>query len=193
MEDIMSFESDKPTPEIAPPQPRRVSSRRVTMAAVAVAVLAIGAFGGAAASRYIAHRHPQAVLMLQPAPIAQMKDASPVAIKGQVAEIFGTRFVVQDDSGRALVETGPRGEDGKLVTKGEPVTVQGVFDHGFIHAQMMTRADGATEAFGPPRPHHGPGGKHGPHGDRGPGGPGRGPGAGPEMGPDRGPPPPPAN
>ena len=163
---------------------------------MAIAVLAVGAVGGAAASRYV-HRHqPQAVLLLQPAPIAQLKSDAPVAIKGQVAEVFGNKFIVQDDSGRALIDTGPRGDGGKLVTKGEAITVQGRFDRGFIHAQVMTRADGTTEAFGPP---HGPGDRPGPHGDRGfghgpkgPGmGPGMGPGLGPGNGPDRGPPPPP--
>lgn len=182
----MTIESDKTAPESSttlPPKLRGLS-RRTKLAGVALAILVVGAAGGAAASRYARHHQPQAVLLLQPAPIGQMKDATPVAVKGQVAEIFGNKFIVQDDSGRALVETGPRGDDGKLVKKGDAVTVQGRFDRGFIHAQVMTRADGTTEAFGPPRP------EHGPHGDRGPGHGPKGPGMGPGNGPDRGPPPP---
>jgi hypothetical protein len=35
-----------------------------------------------------------------------MTDWSTIEIKGQVAEIFGNKFVLQDASGRALVETG---------------------------------------------------------------------------------------
>ena len=31
---------------------------------------------------------------------------------GQVAEVFGNKFIIQDDSGRTLVDTGPRGEGG---------------------------------------------------------------------------------
>jgi hypothetical protein len=40
------------------------------------------------------------------------------------------------------------------------------------NAEVMTRADGTSEAFGPPHhPHHehGPGDRHGPHADRGTG------------------------
>ena len=185
----MTIEPDKTSlnPGAALPPPQRGPSRRMKLAGAVIAVLAVGAAGGAAANRFVQHRQPQAVLLLQPAPIGQMKDATAVAVKGQVAEIFGNKFIVQDDSGRALVETGPRGDDGKLVKKGDAVTVQGRFDRGFIHAQVMTRADGTTEAFGPPRP------EHGPHDDRGSGhgpkGPGIGPGMGPGNSPDRGLPP----
>ena len=172
-------------PDGTPPSPRRCPkiSRRLMGAGVIVAVLAVGAIGGVSANRYIHRSWPQAVLLLQPAPIAQMTERTPVAIKGQVAEVFGNKFIVQDDSGRTLVDTGPRGENAKPVAKGETLTVQGRFDNGFIHAQVMTRADGTSEAFGSPRyghPARGPGGWHGPRGDRGPGFD-RGPGA------DRGP------
>jgi hypothetical protein len=168
---------------LPPPAWRRLSPRFMTSAAI-IAVLAVGAVGGAGASRFM-HRHwPEAVMLLQPAPIAQMKDATPVAIKGQVAEVFGNKFIVQDDSGRTLVDTGPRGESGKPVAKGEAVTVQGRFDSGFIHAQVMTRADGTNETYGPP---HGPlpGPRHGGSGD----GPAKGPGMRADRGPgpDRGP------
>jgi uncharacterized protein YdeI (BOF family) len=147
-------------------------------AGIVVAVLALGVAGGAGATRYIQKSRPQSVLLLQPAPIAQMTDRSPVAVKGQVAEVFGNKFIVQDDSGRTLVDTGPRGEGGKLVAKGETITVQGQFENGFIRANVMTRADGTSEAFGPPHhPHHerGPGDRPGPQADRGPGSD-RGPG-----------------
>ena len=153
----MTIEPDKTTANnagAAPPPPWRSPSRRLKLAGVAIAVLAVGAVGGAAASRYV-HRHqPQAVLLLQPAPIAQLKSDAPVAIKGQVAEVFGNKFIVQDDSGRALIDTGPRGDGGKLVTKGEAITVQGRFDRGFIAAQVLSHADGRNQAFGPPAPPH---------------------------------------
>ena len=175
-----------PGPGLPPPPRRfRVSPRLMTTGAI-IAVLALGAAGGAGANRYIQKHWPQAVLLLQPGPIAQLKDRTPVAVKGQVAEVFGNKFIVQDDSGRTLVDTGPRGEGGKLVAKGETITVQGHFDNGFIHANVMTRADGTSEAFGPPHhPHHerGPADRPGPRADRGPGSD-RGPGGEP-------PPPPP--
>jgi uncharacterized protein YdeI (BOF family) len=109
-----------------------------------IAVLAVGAAGGVGANRYIQKSRPHSVLLLQRAPISQMTDARPVAVKGQVAEVFGNKFIIQDDSGRTLVDTGPHGEGGKPVAKGETITVQGHFDKGFIHANVMTRADGTT-------------------------------------------------
>lgn len=164
------------------PPPRGKVSPRMMTAGVVLAVLALGAAGGAGATRYVQRSRPQPVLLLQPAPIAQLQDRTPVAVKGQVAEVFGNKFIIQDDSGRTLIETGPCGKGGKLVAKGDTVTVQGHFDNGFVHANVLTRADGTSEAFGPPRPPHGPG--------RGPDdrpGPDRGPDVGP--GPDAGPPP----
>jgi uncharacterized protein YdeI (BOF family) len=145
--------------------PRFRASRGLISAGIVAAVLAVGAAGGAGAYRHIQKSHPQSVLLLQPAPIALMTDSAVVAVKGQIAEIFGNKFIIQDDSGRTLVDTGPRGESGKPVAKGETITVQGRFDNGFIHADVVTRADGTSEAFGPPtrpRPEHGPGADRGP-------------------------------
>ncbi len=95
---------------------------------------------------------PQAVLLLTPVAIGRMQTDNVVAVKGTVAEIFGNKFILQDDTGRALVELGPEGEDGTAVTKGEAVTVQGMFARGFIHAQLVAHADGRNQAFGPPGP-----------------------------------------
>ena len=49
---------------------------------------------------------PQAVMLLTPAPIGKLQPDSPVAVKGTVAEIFGNKFILQDDSGRALSISG---------------------------------------------------------------------------------------
>ncbi len=122
-----------------------------------VLALAVGAAGGTAATRFVDHHRPQSVLMLQPTPIGKLA-AGPAAVTGQVAEVFGTRFVVQDPTGRTLVDLGPRGDGTRPMTAGETVTVQGRFDNGALHAAVMTRADGTSEAFGPPGPppHHAP-------------------------------------
>jgi uncharacterized protein YdeI (BOF family) len=95
---------------------------------------------------------PQAVMLLTPVAIGKLQASDVVAVKGSVAEIYGNKFILQDDTGRMLVELGPQGEDGNVVTKGEQVAVQGRFDRGFIAAQVVSHADGRNQAFGPPRP-----------------------------------------
>jgi hypothetical protein len=140
--------------------PRGPIPPRMMNTGIVIALLAVGAVIGAGTYRHFERRHPHSVLLLQPAPIAKIADPSPVAVKGQVAEVFGNKFVIQDDSGRVLVDTGPRGERTPPVAKGDTVTVQGNFERGFLHAEVMIRADGTTEGFGPPRhPRHerGPG------------------------------------
>lgn len=108
---------------------------------------------------------PQAVMLITPLQIASLQPADVVAVKGSVAEIYGNKFILQDDSGRMLVDLGPRGDDATVVTRGEQVSVQGRFDRGFIAAQVVSHADGRAEAFGPPAPPPRPGREA----DRGPG------------------------
>ena len=157
--------------------PRRHLSRRAIGGGILLAVLVAGAAVGAGGTHLAERWQPQRVMLLQPGPIDQMKDATPVAVKGDVAEIFGNKFIVQDGSGRALVDTGPRGDRAPPAVKGETLTVQGRFDHGVLHAEIVSHADGRNEAFGPP---HGPKGlkglKDGP-GDRAD----RGPPGGPDL------------
>ena len=158
-----STENNQPK-ALPPPRGPRISPRALGMAG-AVAILVAGAALGAGGTRLAQNWQPQRVMLLQPAPIGDMREATPVAVKGTVADVFGNKFIVQDASGRALVETGPRGEDRTVVTTGETVTVQGRFDRGVIHAQILAHADGRNEAFGPPGPKGGP--KDGPGGPKG--------------------------
>lgn len=170
------------TTDPKPLPPRRRLSRSAIGAGACIAILVAGAALGAGGTRLAERWRPQTVMLLQPAPIDQLRDATPVAVKGDVAEIFGNKFIVQDGSGRALVDTGPRGERTPAAAKGETLTVQGRFERGVIHAEIVTHADGRNEAFGPP---HGPGGPKGPK--AGPkGGPKEGPGARADRGPPRG-------
>jgi len=107
---------------------------------------------------------PQVAMLITPMAIAKLQPADVVAVKGSVAEIYGNKFILEDDSGRILVDLGPRGDDRAVVTKGEQVSVQGRFDRGFVAAQVLSRADGRSEAFGPPPPP-----PPSPEADRGPG------------------------
>ena len=153
-------ESNQPK-ALPPPRGPRISTRTLGIAGAA-AILAAGAALGAGGTRLAQNWRPQRVMLLQPAPIGDMREATPVAIKGEVADVFGNKFIVKDGSGRALVDTGPRGEDRGIVARGETVTVQGRFDRGVIHAQILAHADGRNEAFGPPGPKEGPKGPKGP-------------------------------
>lgn len=175
------------TRALPPPSRKpRISARALGIGG-AVAILVAGAALGAGGTRLAQNWEPQRVMLLQPASIGDIREDTPVAVKGDVADIFGNKFVIQDGSGRALVDTGPRGENRPVVTRGETVTVQGRFDRGIIRAQLIAHADGRNEAFG-----HGP--KDGPKGGPkdGPKGP-KGPKDGPRADRDGPPPPPPAD
>jgi hypothetical protein len=152
--------SDKPTTDNPLPPRSRWRCGRWRLAAGAIVLLAVGAATGAVVHRHIARAYPQSVMLLQPTPVAKATSSGPVALKGQVGEIFGGDFILQDDSGHALVVTGPRGERRPPVTKDETVTVQGFFDRGLLRAVMLVHADGSSEGFGPPGPPRGfgPGG-----------------------------------
>ncbi|KQT54141.1 hypothetical protein ASG43_00470 [Aureimonas sp. Leaf454] len=105
-----------------------------------------------------------------PAPITEigaLRDMSRIAIRGRVAEIFGGAFVLEDASGRALVETGPSGDERPLVAAGETVTVEGRFERGTLRAAQLTHEDGRRETLREPRG----GGRGGPEEDARRGGP----------------------
>jgi uncharacterized protein YdeI (BOF family) len=157
--------------KMLPPPPKGWLPRGGALATSALAIVLIaGAALGAGGTRLAQNWQPRQVMLLQPAGIDKMTDGAPVAIKGEVSEVFGNKFVLQDASGRALVDTGPRGEDRAGATKGEIVTVQGRFERGIVRAELIAHADGRNEGFGPPpRGPKGPkGAKEGPRADRGP-------------------------
>lgn len=123
--------------------------RRHWSMGLAAAALVVGAGLGAVALDTVQGPRIDASALMAPAPIVQMAAWSTVAVKGQVVEIFGNKFILQDATGRTLVETGPAGEGGDLVARDETVTVQGRFDDGFIHSTLVVHADGRTDAVGP--------------------------------------------
>jgi uncharacterized protein YdeI (BOF family) len=152
--------SETPTASLPPsesqPRPNSLYAGRRSPALFASLLVAF-AIGGGVTATALQVRRP-AMVMLTPAPITSMHDWNEVAVKGQVAEVFGNKFIVQDDSGRALVDTGRSGETGNLVAKSETVTVQGRFEHGSIHAQAISHPDGRNDFVGPPGPPPPPGG-----------------------------------
>ncbi|WP_277980393.1 hypothetical protein [Sphingomonas phyllosphaerae] len=129
--------------------PHITAPRRIALAGAAL--LALGAAGGAGA---MALTRP-AVEMAPTVPTAVAKlpqSSGVVTVRGRVAAVYGDRFVVEDATGRALVEAGrdsaPRA--------GAPVLVQGRYDEGQLRARFLVDSAGAREV-GPPRPPHGAG------------------------------------
>ena len=195
----MTDDIEGPTPTPTPTEPKRARRFSTQTALVAAALLAVGVGGGATFAQLSAPSVEMAPA--NPVAIRSLADVgSIVTVRGKVAEIYGSAFILADGSGRALVEAGPRhgftGGAASLVTIGQTVTVQGHFRDGTIHASFLVGADGtvtALRAMGPPR--GGPEGRHGRHGGpRGPEGfgPDREPDGGPEGEPDGAGTPPPA-
>ena len=136
----------------APQMPPRPAARRSQLPLLLPA-LGFIALGAAAATGVLAvSMSRDSTVLAAPTAIATLAPSSQAAVKGRVAEIFGNKFVIQDPTGRALVETGRRGEDGNLVAKDETVTVQGRFEHGFVHGDVLVHEDGRAESLRPRPP-----------------------------------------
>jgi hypothetical protein len=119
-------------------------SRRALVVGAIAAPLAFGAIGLS-----LAQTGTSVMTPVEPTAISALKASGSIAARGDVAEIYGNKFVMQDGTGKALVETGRQGEGGTLVKPGEAVTVQGRFENGFLHAMLITRADGSRVVVGP--------------------------------------------
>ena len=129
-------EASASSKHVRPPHERRV--RRGLVGSLILAPLVLAAAGFSLAKTGASQAAP-----LAPVTIALLTAARDIAAQGKIAEIYGNKFIIQDATGRALVETGPRGEDGSSMQVGETVTVRGHFDHGFLHAALITHADGS--------------------------------------------------
>jgi hypothetical protein len=170
-------------------------SPRTRIAAGGAVLLALGAAGGAGAVSLT--RPTVEMAPTVPTAIARLPQSSGiVTVKGRVAEVYGNRFVVQDGSGRTLVDAGHDGAGS--IGRGNVLTVQGRYDNGQLRASYLVDPQGQVEAVGapppPPRPDHhrrGPGADGPPPPP--PGAPGAAPPPPPPGGPGMAPPPPPAD
>lgn len=88
-------------------------------------------------------------------PIGQLS-ADGVTIKGKVADVFGDKFVLDDGSGRILIQTGPGGQS-LSVTSGETVTVTGLPRDKTFDARKIQRENGDVVFAAPPPPPPGAG------------------------------------
>lgn len=180
---------------------RRWKNNRAAVAAGAALLVALGAAGGAGAVQ--ATRPAIEMAPTTRTAIARLPSSSGVVtVKGQVAEVFGNRFVVQDASGRALVAAG-RDAPGRVrvrVRVGQPVMVQGRFADGQLRASYLIDRNGDVAAVGPRGPQPGQPAAPAPHGPGRDGPPPPPPGCAPAPGAPAGPgavspppPPPPAS
>jgi uncharacterized protein YdeI (BOF family) len=128
----------------------------------ALALLAIGGAAGSAATHTL---WPARVMAPGPAVAISSLAALTqpligervVTVRGTVAEVYGSSFVLADNSGRILVRTSASATP--LVAANQTVSVQGRFADGTIRAAFLVGADGSVTAL------HG--GHHRGHGDHG--------------------------
>lgn len=149
--------------------------RRQRLGLGAAALIGVGAAGGAGAVALTRPSIEMAPAVVTPIAGLNSRDGI-VTVKGRVAEVFGDRFVVQDGSGRAMVDAGRDGIGS--IARGNAVLVQGRYDEGQLRARFLVDPTGQVREIGP---------AHGPHEPHGSGGPGRG---GPGTRRGDGPPPP---
>lgn len=160
-------------------------SRGQKIGLAGAALLGLGVAGGAGAVSLT--RPAVEMAPTVPTAIARLPQSSGVVtVKGRVAEVYGNRFVVQDNSGRTLVDAGREGQS--AVSVGNPVLVQGRYDQGQLHARFLVDRAGAVREVGAPPPPPPPPAPHGP-GAGAPPPPGAG--APPPSGAGAPPPPPP--
>jgi uncharacterized protein YdeI (BOF family) len=123
---------------------------RAKAALAGLGLLALGLAGGAGATAALSPSDN--TVLMKPVAVNALEDGTQTAVKGTVGDVFGNKFVLADGTGRALIDSGWRGEGGDLVKPGETVTVQGRFDRGSLHGEVLVRADGAAQSLKPPKP-----------------------------------------
>lgn len=126
---------------------RFLPRRPAAMVLVAAALLALGGATGAVVTA--AARPSVSMAPVTPVTIRSLSSTGIVTIRGQVAEVYGNKFVMEDGTGRALVDSGPEGDRRILVTPGSLVAVQDRFERGFVHAAFLVGPNAKVLALGP--------------------------------------------
>ncbi|WP_099867772.1 PepSY domain-containing protein [Pararhizobium haloflavum] len=81
-------------------------------------------------------------VLAQTVSIEQLDASGGLSIEGEVRDVFGNRFVIEDDTGRILVETGPARGQSYDLREGERLTVFGEPDGDSFDAFRIVREDG---------------------------------------------------
>jgi uncharacterized protein YdeI (BOF family) len=139
------------------------AARRIKLGLAAIGLLAVGGFAGGAVSHEF--RPP---IEMAPTHVVAIRNLATsqgiVTIRGRVAESFGDRWVVDDGTGRTLVDGGSHNRD-TSVSPGAVISVQGRFDRETFHPSFLIDASGTVTPLGPPPGHNGPHGHPGPDGE----------------------------
>lgn len=131
-----------------------VARRRTKLSLAAIGLLAIGGVAGGAVGHEF--RPPIEMAPTHVVAIRNLATAQGIiTIRGRVAESFGNRLVVDDGTGRTLVDGGPHGDGDMLAPLGATISVQGRFDRGAFHPSFLVDASGTVTPLGPPPGHHG--------------------------------------
>lgn len=151
---------DKRPPD-GKPKPKWKRFRPAIRVTGGIALLLIGLAGGTALGRL--SRPAVEMAPVEPVAISALPPTGLVTVKGQVTDVYGKNFVIQDATAHTLVDAGPGAPTG-AVTKNETLVVQGRIADGTLHASYIVHPDGHIDAVGPAGPPHGPGGPGGPGG-----------------------------
>ena len=141
------------------------SRRRLKPGLAAAGLFLVGGVAGGAFSRAV--HPPIAMAPLHNVTIRNLATSDGiVAIRGRIAERFGSRMVIDDGTGRALVDTGPHGDAQTSLPTGAVVTVQGRYEREAFHPSFIVMPSGAVMPLGPMAgPHFGGHRFQGPHED----------------------------
>lgn len=120
----------------------KIRSRPGLAAAAFVALLAGGGAIAAVASDCEREELAAPATPVRIGTLATTTSAVPsaVAVRGRIAERFGSHVVLDDGSGRLLVDTG--GGDAASLAVGQALTASGRYRDGVLHARRLVGADG---------------------------------------------------
>jgi hypothetical protein len=127
-------------------------STRLRLAIASAALLTIGAGLGAAITQATAPIHVMAPgvpihISSLAARSSQTWFGEPITtVRGRLVEVYGNRFVLDDGSGRVLVEAGHGHERNAPLPLGQVVTAQGRYENGLIRAMFLVGPDGQAYA-----------------------------------------------
>jgi hypothetical protein len=94
------------------------------------------------------------VALAEVRPIGQLTGSDGTVIEGKVTHVFGNKFVLADETGSVLVDTGPRWFKQRAFKVGEVLKVRGEVDEQEFEARTVSRASGEVDTIradrGPP-------------------------------------------